>query len=333
MKQEKILIFGPSWVGDMVMAKSLFANLKKRNPDCEIHLASPEWSIGIAKRFIEIDKIIPLSFTHGKLNLYERIKLSIKLKKDSYTECIFLVNTFKSLFSIFFSKIKKRTGFVGELRSFALTNVHKNSNKPTINKYTQLAQSTKFIPKIIPPQLLANKQKAHEYLKKNKIPTKKIIVIAGGAEFGPAKILPTKKYAFIANQLINLGYNILLIGSRNDININAEINKQTNNKCFNVTGKTTLENSIDIIGICLYFLSNDSGLMHIAASLNVNQECFFGSSDPKNTPPLNKKANINYLNLDCSPCFKRECPLNHFNCMNEINEDKIAERIICHLKS
>ena len=117
----------------------------------------------------------------------------------------------------------------------------------------------------------------------------------------------------------------------NDITVNQKINKLTKNKCFDITGKTSLAECIDVISCAQYFLSNDSGLMHIAAALNVPQDSFFGSSDPKNTPPLNNKAIVNYLNLDCSPCFERQCPLKHFDCMNKIDEKEISKRIICLL--
>ena len=169
-------------------------------------------------------------------------------------------------------------------------------------------------------------------MSKRKIPHHKLVVIAGGAEYGPAKILPQQKYAHIAIKLIEKGFHILLVGSKKDAKINHHINELTNFQCFDITGKTSLKDCIDIFSLSKYFLSNDSGLMHIAAALKLNQESFFGSSDPKHTPPVNKYSFINYLNLECSPCFKRECPLNHFNCMNQINESEVANRIICAIK-
>ena len=333
MNREKILIFGPSWVGDMMMAKSLFSNLKKRNPRCIIHLAAPRWSIDIANRFPEIDKIIPLDFSHGKLDLIKRIRLSFSLKKENYSECIFLVNTFKSLFSILFANIKLRTGYIGERRGLFLNNSLQNNALPTIEKFTVLSRSKNYEkPKIITPSIKFNKAEGIKFLSKRKIPHKKLVIIAGGAEYGPAKILPQQKYANIAIKLIKEGFHILLVGSKNDEKINNQINELTNFQCFDITGKTSLKNCIDIFSLSKYFLSNDSGLMHIAAALKLNQESFFGSSDPQHTPPVNKNSFINYLNLECSPCFKRECPLNHFNCMNLINESEVANRILCATK-
>lgn len=333
MRREKIIIFGPSWVGDMVMAKSLFTNLKKRNPLCEIHLIAPNWSVGLAEKFDEVDKVIKTSFAHGRLDLLKRLQLSIQLRKNKYDECIFLVNSFKSLFSIMFSAIPLRTGFDGEFRRFFLNNSYKNTKNPTVEKFVQLSASKNYKnPKIINPHLKFSKAQGISFLKVRKIPTKKLIIIAGGAEFGPAKILPLEKYGYIATKLLNNGLNILLVGSSNDQYVNNQINQFTNNRCYDITGQTSLSNIVDVIGLSSYFLSNDSGLMHIAAALNVNQESFFGSSDPKNTPPMNINAQINYLNLECSPCFKRNCPLGHFDCMNLINEKEIADRILCKIK-
>jgi len=332
VNREKILIFGPSWVGDMMMAKSLFSNLKKRNPKCIIHLAAPRWSIDIANRFSEIDKTIPLDFSHGKLDLIKRVRLSLSLRKEKYDECIFLVNTFKSLFSILFANIKLRTGYIGERRGLFLNNAFQNNVLPTIEKFTALSRSKSYKPKIISPSIEFDKTRGIKFLSKRKIPHHKLVVIAGGAEYGPAKILPQQKYAHIAIKLIEKGFHILLVGSKNDEKINHHINELTNFQCFDITGKTSLKDCIDIFSLSKYFLSNDSGLMHIAAALKLKQESFFGSSDPKHTPPVNKNSFINYLNLECSPCFKRECPLNHFNCMNQINESEVANRIICAIK-
>ena len=332
MKNEKILIFGPSWVGDMVMAHSLFVNLKRRNPHCEIHLAAPNWSMDIGSRFPEIDKLIPLEFKHGKFDFFKRVTLGLRLRRESYDECIFLINTFKSLFNIAFANIPLRTGYVGELRSLFLNNSFKKNTEPTISKFSKLSIKKSYpSPKVINPKIASHKKNGENFLKKNRIPTKKLIIISGGAEYGPAKILPSEKYAYIANELIKKNYHILLIGSVNDITVNQKINKLTKNKCFDITGKTSLAECIDVISCAQYFLSNDSGLMHIAAALNVPQDSFFGSSDPKNTPPLNNKAIVNYLNLDCSPCFERQCPLKHFDCMNKIDEKEISKRIICLL--
>ena len=183
-----------------------------------------------------------------------------------------------------------------------------------------------------PPEMILKAWCTELFLSKRKIPHHKLVVIAGGAEYGPAKILPQQKYAHIAIKLIEKGFHILLVGSNNDEKINHHINELTNFQCFDITGKTSLKDCIDIFSLSKYFLSNDSGLMHIAAALKLNQESFFGSSDPKHTPPVNKYSFINYLNLECSPCFKRECPLNHFNCMNQINESEVANRIICAMK-
>ena len=329
MNREKILIFGPSWVGDMMMAKSLFSNLKKRNPKCIIHLAAPRWSIDIANRFSEIDKTIPLDFSHGKLDLIKRVRLSLSLRKEKYDECIFLVNTFKSLFSILFANIKLRTGYIGEWRGLFLNNALQNNTLPTIEKFTVLSRSKNYKnPKVITPTIKPNKISGINFLAKRKIPFKKLVIIAGGAEYGPAKILPQHKYANIAIKLIKKGFHILLVGSNNDKKINQKINELTNYECFDITGKTSLKDCIDIFSLSIYFLSNDSGLMHIAAALKIKQESFFGSSDPNHTPPVNQNSFINYLNLECSPCFKRECPLNHFDCMNLINENEVYERII-----
>lgn len=332
MTKEKIIIFGPSWIGDMVMAQSLFINLLKRNKNVEIHLAAPEWSVGLCKKFPEINKVIPLSFKHGRLDLIKRILLSLELRKEKYTEAIYLVNTFKSVFSTLFSNIKVRTGYLGEFRYFFLNNIHRKKNESTLQQFINLSIRADFPqPKQTFPKIEANKKNAFHFLKKNKIPAKNLIVIAPGAEYGPAKRFPERKFTYLINKLLSEKFNVLLVGSEKDKQISKNISGTLKN-VYDLTGKTTISEVIDIIATAKFFISNDSGLMHIAAALNIPQEAIFGSSDPLHTPPRNKKAHITYLGLPCSPCFKRDCPLGHTDCLNQINEKKLVKDILCQIK-
>jgi heptosyltransferase-2 len=332
MEKEKIIIFGPSWIGDMVMAQSLFMNLLKRNKNVEIHLAAPEWSVGLCKKFPEIKKVIPLSFKHGRLDLIKRISLSLQLRNEKYTEVIYLINSFKSVFSTLFSNIKVRTGYLGEFRYLLLNNIHRKQNEPTLKEFIKLSVRDDFTePKLIYPKLKPNKNNALKFLKKNKIPNKNIVVIAPGAEYGPAKRFPENKFTYLVNKFLIEKFNVLIVGSEKDKQISRNIIGSSKN-VYDLTGKTTISEVIDIIGISKFFISNDSGLMHVAAALNIPQEAIFGSSDPLHTPPRNNKAHITYLGLSCSPCFKRECPLGHLDCLNQINEKKLFKDILCQIK-
>ena len=120
---------------------------------------------------------------------------------------------------------------------------------------------------------------------------------------------------------------MLLFGSDKDIPVTSQINQLTQNKCVDLAGKTKLDEAIDLMSLCDTVISNDSGLMHIAAALNKTLIAIFGSSDPYHTPPMHPNAVIEYLGLECSPCFKRECPLGHLNCLKQIMPSHIISTL------
>ena len=149
-----------------------------------------------------------------------------------------------------------------------------------------------------------------------------LVIFCPGAEYGPTKRWPSNHFATLAQSLIdeNINTQVILLGSRSDQKIAADILSQVDQKSHlhNWCGNTSLDEAIALIGMAKIVVSNDSGLMHIAAALKTPQVAIFGSSDPAHTPPLSDKAKIVWLNLPCSPCHKKECPLGHLKCLNDI---------------
>ena len=148
-----------------------------------------------------------------------------------------------------------------------------------------------------------------------------------GAEFGPAKRWPARHFAELAQGLAAHGLAVWLIGSRNDRPAGDEIERAAGGICRNLCGETTLTEAIDLLASCSLVVSNDSGLMHVAAALGRPLIALYGSSSPAFTPPLSADARILKLDLPCSPCFQRECPLGHFNCMMQLTPDKVMAAI------
>jgi heptosyltransferase II len=158
-----------------------------------------------------------------------------------------------------------------------------------------------------------------------------ILGLCPGAEYGAAKRWPAEYYAEVANHALKNGWQVLLFGSDKDIAVTSQINQLTQNKCVDLAGKTKLDEAIDLMSLCDTVISNDSGLMHIAAALDKKLIAIFGSSDPYHTPPMHPDAVIEYLGLACSPCFKRECPLKdptlHLNCLKNIKPQQVLTHI------
>ena len=336
-EQEKILILGPAWVGDMVLAQSLFKMLKINRPDCVIDVAAPAWTLPLLERMPEVTGKIGLPFKHGELAFWQRIKFGKSLKNAGYTQAIILTNSFKSALLPWAAGIPKRTSFLGEMR-YGLVNdireLDKTKLKKTVERFVFLGlDKNADLPKVIPnPQLSTNAEAAWILAcslgaKNNK---SKVLGLCPGAEYGEAKRWPAEYYADVANKALKKGWQVWLFGSDKDVPVTTKINLLTQNKCLNLGGKTKLGEAIDLMSLCNTVVSNDSGLMHIAAALNKKLIAIFGSSDPAHTPPMSPDAVIEYLALECSPCFKRECPLTgdaHLRCLNDIKPQPLVQKI------
>lgn len=310
----------------MVMAQSLFIGLKQREPDSQIDVLAPAWTGALIDRMPEVTNLVPANFTHGKLGLGERFKLAKTLRLAGYTDSILLPNSLKSALVPWLSKIPNRIGFLGEQRWGLVNRVHKldKAKVPmTVQRFVALG-----LPKETPacelssipvPCLKVAQEDVGRVLQKNQLSVKqKILVLCPGAEFGASKQWPDAHYAEVANFYLAKNWQVWLMGSDNDINTCQKLNKLTGSKCKSLAGKTSLPEAIDLISCASLTVSNDSGLMHIAAALQIPLVAVYGSTDPGHTPPLSENHKIARLAIDCSPCFKRECPLQHLDCLNKL---------------
>lgn len=326
----KILVLGPAWVGDMVLAQSLFKTLKAQQPNCTIDVAAPPWTLPLIERMPEVNKGIALPFKHGQFALLERIKFGKSLRQEGYTQAIILTNSFKSAILPFAANIPQRTSFLGEMRYGLINDIRpldKTKLPRTVDRFVTLGLPIDAIlPSELPnPALLSNQNNALATLQKLGVtnPQSKILGLCAGAEYGEAKRWPAEYYAEVARDALNKGWQVWLFGSDKDIPVTKEINQLTLNKCLDLGGKTNLSEAIDLMSLCDAVVSNDSGLMHIAAALDKKLIAIYGSSNPHHTPPMNSKAVVEYLALECSPCFKRVCPLKHLNCLKQISASQV----------
>jgi len=336
MPPTKILIVGPSWVGDMVMAQSLFQTLKQAEPEFEIDVLAPEWSFALLARIPEVSEAIAMPLTHGQFGWSERVNLGKSLRSKNYSQAIVLPNSWKSALIPFFANIPKRTGYIGECRWGLLNDARKldkASLTMTVQRFVALGlPSDAAMPPHYPiPALnvsVDNQNAVSEKLKlKN---TKPVLALCPGAEYGEAKRWPAGHFAEVARRKIAGGWQVWLLGSAKDKPVAEQINAVADGLCMDFTGNTELGEAVDLLSLADVVVSNDSGLMHVAAALDKKLIALYGSSDPGFTPPLNAKAHILTLALPCSPCFKRECPLeqeSHMACLAEIKPESVLELI------
>ncbi|MEE2684361.1 MAG: lipopolysaccharide heptosyltransferase II [Pseudomonadota bacterium] len=332
--KEKILIVGPSWIGDMVMSQSLYNLLKTNLADCELHVLAPKWSNSIIERIPEVTKVINQPVGHGELKLGLRRKVAKSLKKERYSRAIIIPHSFKAALIPFFANIPIRTGFLGELRFGLINDICRFDNSfpdSTINRY--ITQGYKVLDTINKgfrnPILRVDSEKQKLVLQRlGLVDQKKVVILAPGAEYGLAKRWPIEYFKELAERLDIDGYKVWVMGSEKEKYLGDTIlqaNKKGN--IINLCGKTSLSEVIDLLNYAKIVVTNDSGLMHVASAVNTHIIAIYGSSSPSFTPPLTKKKTILYLDIECSPCFKRECYLRHFKCMKNINVSQVYEII------
>lgn len=317
----KILIVGPSWVGDMVMAQSLFKELKRLHPQCLIDVLAPAWSKPLLDRMPEVARGIDMPVGHGQLLLKERYRLGVSLRTEQYDQAILLPNSLKSALIPAFAEIETRTGWRGEWRYGLLSDIRKLDKKRyplMVQRFIALAHPAGVV---LPekaldfpqPKLVVDSALRTEVLGKYQLNTERpILVLCPGAEFGPAKRWPEQHYAEVASQKIAAGWQVWLMGSQKDQPVCETIKAYQSNDAathvYNMAGVTALAEAIDLMSLADCVVSNDSGLMHIAAALGRPLVGVYGSTSPQFTPPLSEQVSIESLDVDCRPCFSRECP-------------------------
>ena len=331
----KILIIAPNWVGDAVLAQPLFMRLHERHPGLKLDVMAPAWVLPLLKRIPEVDATLLNPFGHGELKLTARYRLAKELRERNYDQAIILPNSAKSALIPFLARIPVRTGFIGEMRRGLLTDARVLDGKALplmVEQFAWLAEKPPgtqgTIRRPFPaPHLQVNEEQRRAALAKLGLtPLKPVAVFCPGAEYGPAKRWPAVHFAELARRL-HEKYEIWLVGSSRDAVIGEEIRSLSGDACINLCGKTGLDEAIDLLSCAAVVVSNDSGLMHLAAALDKPMAALYGSSSPAFTPPLSSHAAVIKLDLPCSPCFKRECPLGHFNCMVQLTPAQVLARI------
>lgn len=303
----KILVIGPSWVGDMMMSQSLYRTLKAEYSSAEIDVMAPAWCRPLLARMPEINQALAMPLGHGKLALGERRRLGIALRANHYDRAYVLPNSFKSALVPFFARIPQRIGWRGEMR-YGLLNDRRILDKRAfplmVERYVALAydagrmRSALDLPQpLLWPRLQVSDEEIAETTAAFSLTGHRPIVgFCPGAEFGPAKRWPHYHYASLAQSLIDNGYQIALFGSAKDHSAGEELRHgltgNAQDYCLNLAGQTALEQAVILIASCCAIVSNDSGLMHVAAALNKPLIALYGPSSPDFTPPLSHQARV-----------------------------------------
>lgn len=333
----KILVVGPAWIGDMIMAQSLFKVIKQRKPDTRIDMLASPWTLPLLARMPEVDNTIEMPLGHGKVELGVRYRLGKFLAKVGYEQAILLPNTFKSALIPAFAGIPIRTGWRGEMRYGLLNDIRLLNEKRyplMVQRYLALGYPANApLPEDFPfPRLITDPAQASQLLTKFSLRQERpVLILCPGAEYGPAKRWPEAYFAEVAAQKIADGWQVWIMGSAKDQPVAESIFDQLEDThqdhCHNLAGTTQLDEAIDLMALSDAVVTNDSGLMHIAAALQRPLVVLYGSTSPAFTPPLAAQVRIVSIPIDCAPCFKRECPLQHHRCLKDLPPARVLEAL------
>ena len=311
-----ILVIGPRWIGDMVMAQCLFAALRQRFPDAAIDVMAPAFLAPLVDRMPEIRRFIEDPTPRGRLDLRQRWQFGRKLR-GRYERAYVMQGNWKSALIPFFAGIGRRTGYRKEMRYGLLNDIlplPKDRKRRTAEMFFHLAGGGAFRN----PCLAVDAHNQARLLDRHGLDNGAYAAMMPGAEYGPAKRWPPAHYAGLAAALAERGLPVLLLGSPKDADVTAEIHRLAPTT-LDLAGQTTLDDAVDLLAGARLAVTNDSGLMHIAAAVDTPVLAVYGSTAPHNTPPLTDRCELLWLDLDCSPCHQRTCPLGHLDCMNRLD--------------
>jgi heptosyltransferase-2 len=329
----RILVVGPSWVGDMVMAQSLYMLLKSREPALAIDVLAPAWSLPLLERMPEVERGIELKAAHGELALPARRALGTSLR-GRYQRAIVLPRSLKSALVPWFAGIPVRTGFRGEWR-FGLINDQRPFDGKRLDQTVKrfivlgLPRGETALPAPPEPKLASDRASQASVVERLGLDVRApVVALMPGAEYGPAKQWPPEYFAELAARLAGHGVGVWILGSAKEAALGDEIAAAAGSaRVHNLCGRTALIDTVDLLAQSRAAVSNDSGLMHVAAAVGTEVVALYGSSTPDFTPPLTARATIHYRRLKCSPCFARDCPLGHRDCLRGIEVASVAASV------
>jgi heptosyltransferase-2 len=313
------LVIAPQWIGDAVMSEPLLRRLAGRGE--QLSVAALPWVAPVFRAMPSVAEVIELPFAHGRLDWAGRRALARTLR-GRFDSAYVLPNSIKSALIPFLARIARRVGYAGEGR-FGLLNErlpNPGGRPPMVAFYSALAGVSNDTER---PSLHFDEAALQAALVRAGVPRGGYFAFAPGAEYGPAKCWPATHYAQLARALhATHGLPVLLLGSAKEAELCEAIAAMSDGACRVLAGSTSLQDAMALIAAARGVVSNDSGLMHVAAAFGVPQVAVFGSTSPEHTPPLNPKAKVLWLKqelkLDCMPCFERTCRFGHYRCLVEV---------------
>jgi len=331
---QRLLIRSTNWIGDAVMTTPAIRAIRKYFPNAHISLLAKPWVAPVFENSEHVDRLLVYDAERRHKGFFGKFRLARDLKKYHFDAAILLQNAFEAAFISFLAGIPFRIGYNTDARQLLLT--HPVSCTNEVKKKHQ----TEYYLNIL-RGIGVEEDNRDLYLKldqrdrfraekilseQHPFPGDKIIGINPGATYGPAKQWPLDRYARLADRIQAFTERpVIIFGGPKDINLGRYISQRMQHRPIDLSGKTSLGEAMALIEKCALFITNDSGLMHVAAALDVPLLAVFGSTNPVTTGPLGRHSRIVRAPLECSPCLRPECPKGHLNCMDLISVERVFD--------
>lgn len=333
-RSETILVVAPAWVGDLVMCQTLLKVLAARRPRPALDVLAPDWGVSLVERMPEVRRTLSLAVGHGQLGLGRRWRAAKELRGRGYDQAIVIQRSFKAGLVPWMAGVPRRTGVRGEAR-YGLINdaraVTADTHALNHARYAALGLEpgeTIDDGRLPEPSLHVNEANLHRLIDRLGLDAGiRPVGLAPGAAYGPAKRWPETYWVRLAESLVRSGRGVWVFGSEAERAVGERIREAAPSGVWNLAGRTRLVDAVDLMSACREVVSNDSGLMHLAAAAGAHVVALFGSTSPSSTPPLTRRRTLLWRGLECSPCFARECPLGHLACLTGISPEAVLEAL------
>jgi heptosyltransferase-2 len=330
---EQVLVRGTNWIGDVVMTLPACAAIRKTWPKARISVLAKPWVAEVYRLSPDVDEVVLFEEPGRHAGIPGKLRLAGELRGRLFDCAILLQNAVEAAIVARLAGIPLRAGYNSDGRGLLLTHSVRRTKAirqvHQIDYYLEMVRVLGCTPagRDVRLRITADHtEAAQRLLKAARIAEGSAVIgLAPGAAYGPAKKWFPERFAAVADRLIETtGAQVILFGSAGDRESTAAVMREARHPLVDIAGRTDLKEAIALISGCGLFLSNDSGLMHVAGALGVPTVAIFGSTNPAATSPVGDQSIVIHREVPCSPCLKPVCPTD-FRCMEMIGVDEVYE--------
>ena len=330
----RILVRATNWVGDVVMCMPALDALRVNFPESHIAVLVRPWVAALFEEHPGVDQIVP--YTRGRgfpKDLVEMLRVIRLIRSLKFDLAVLFQNAFEAALLAYLGGVPRRVGYNTDGRRVLLSHaVIRNDEilkKHQVEYYLAILRAMGWEAPTKDPHLHVGEKAADAIgalLSSHGVHEEDFLVgLSAGAIFGPAKRWPVERFAAVGDRSCERwGAKVVLIGSDQDSETCLDLSRAMKSGGLNLCGKTSLGEAMALIQKCRIFVSNDSGLMHVAAALGVPTVAIFGSTNPVATGPRGRRTSIVRHDIDCSPCLKPECRIG-YRCLLSVEVDEVWE--------